>query len=397
MRKLNYDVKDLFCSLRLGFSIQRIWINGIGLLVSYVIYLLFTYFSLLISGYNFGTVWQKFGLLPCAFAVAVPWFVWFIYGFGLVLSIFCILLTNTAVARTSYMALRREMFYSWTQAFRFAKKKWMSISGALLTFVLMILIFVIASLVMGLIGRIPFIGEIGTAILSLIYLFAALVLLFIFATFFVGILLIPAILAAADEDALGSVFQSFSLTYNHPWRLGLYGVVVGILEIVGMLIFSITLKLSYTLFIKLFTLGMGDKILSLKSRALQIVDKSMPVVYGWMQKLPAGIGDFLYLQQGFTSPTALPEVQIISPFIFALFILFSAGIVLAYGEAVGNSGLTIMYIVLFQKKEGENLLEREDAELKEIEDENQIQVDEENNSKDEKVNFKSEENTLSED
>ena len=190
MKKLNFDVKDLFRSLRIGFSIQRIWINGIGLLVSYCIYLLFTYLSLLISGYSLGVLWQKFGLLPCAFAIAVPWYIWFIYGCGVCLSVFCILLTNTAVARTSYMALRHELFYTWTQAFRFAKKKWMSISGALLTFGLMILIFVISSFVMGLIGRIPFIGEIGTAIFSIIYLFAALVLLFIIAAFFIPLVFV---------------------------------------------------------------------------------------------------------------------------------------------------------------------------------------------------------------
>jgi hypothetical protein len=54
----------------------------------------------------------------------------------------------------------------------------------------------------------------------------------------VGLLLIPAVVAMADEDALSIIFQSLSLTYNYPWRIILYGFTIGIIEIFSILIFK---------------------------------------------------------------------------------------------------------------------------------------------------------------
>lgn len=369
MKNLHFDFRDLFRSMRLGFSIQRIWTNGIGLLVSYLVYLIFTYASLLIGGYRFSSVWDKFGLLPCAYSFSPPWYSMGIYWIGFILSIFLILITNTAVSRVTYMTLRNELFYSWRQAFKFAAKKWVSILGALLTFIFIILLFIVGGLVMGLLGRIPFIGELGTSLLALFYIFGALVLLFVSAAFVVGLFLIPAIIATADEDALGSVFQSFSLTYNHPWRLIGYGLITGVLELFSIFVFSWVLKIAYNTFVKIFSVGMGEKFLVIKTHALHLVDQALPPVYGWMQKLPSEIGDCLYLAQRATSTGSIPGVQAVSGFILAIFILFLVGIVFAYGEAVGNAGVTLLYIILYKKRESENLLEREDEELKEEEEE----------------------------
>jgi hypothetical protein len=318
---------------------------------------------LLITGYDFIFIWEKFGILPCAFAVPVSYYSSSIYWIGIIFSIFSILLTNTAVARLSFMTLRNELFYSWIMAFKFAFKKWVSISGALLTFIFLILGLIMGGLIMGLLGKIPFIGEIGIALFSLPLIFVSLILLFIITAFLVGLLLIPAIVALADEDALGIVFQSLSLTYNYPWQIIIYGFTIGILEIFSIFVFTFAIKLAYNIFIKLFSLSMGDQILSLKTNAIHIIDKFLPFLQGWIQQLPAGIGDFFYTNQYFNPATAVLDLPLISSLIFAVFILFSAGIVLAYGEAVGNAGLSIMYLVLHKKRMNENLLEHEDEEL----------------------------------
>jgi hypothetical protein len=51
-----------------------------------------------------------------------------------------------------------------------------------------------------------------------------------------------------------------------------------------------------------------------------------------------------------------------------IFLLFFGGIVVAYGEAIWNAGLTMTYIILYKNQEKENLLEREDEELQEEEE-----------------------------
>ena len=49
----------------------------------------------------------------------------------------------------------------------------------------------------------------------------------------------------------------------------------------------------------------------------------------------------------------------IAAYIFAIFMLLVGGSVISYGEAIRNSGFTILYKI----HEDENLLEREDEEL----------------------------------
>ncbi|MCK5455068.1 MAG: hypothetical protein KAJ16_11935, partial [Calditrichia bacterium] len=270
MKAYHFNYKDVFRAPRLAFSIQRIWINGTGFLLGYLIYLVFTYLSGIIGGYNCSYIWSKFGLLPCSFALSLPWTSMAIYLFGVALFGAIILLTNTAVSRAVYMSMRDELFYTWTQAYKFAYKKWISSVGAMLTFIFIIAFFVIAALVMGFIGRIPFVGELGTVLLTVPYIFAAMLLFFIIVAFIVAIFFVPAIIATSDEDALGGVFQSFSITYNQPWRIVLYSTLLFIVYEVGLFVFAGVLKISYNLLISLFTVGMGDKILQLQQQALYL-------------------------------------------------------------------------------------------------------------------------------
>ncbi len=369
MKELHFNFKDLFRAARLGFSLQRIWMNGIGLFTGYLLYIVFAYASLLLGGYSFGYVWSKVGLLPCAFVLPVPWYAMIVYILGLVGFIAFILLTNTAIARVVYMTLRDELFYTWTQAYKFALKKWISSLGSMITFVIIIAFFVIAALVMGFIGRIPLVGELGTALLTIPYIFSSLLLFFIVLAFGVAIFFVPAIIATSDEDALGGVFQSFSITFNQPWRIVIYTLIVGILEVVGFLLFVAALKISYIIFMELFRIGMGDKIVVIHRYALYVVDNALPSVQGWCQCLLGNFGQWLYLAAKHPVVAGAPGSVAISGYIMGIFFLLIGGAAIAYAEAVGNSGLTIIYIILYKIQEKENLLEREDDELKEEEEE----------------------------
>ncbi len=382
MKGFRFNYRDLFRAPRVAFSMQRIWVSGIGLLAGYLIYLVVTYLAMAVGGVSLSSVWFRHGLLPCAFAEALPWYAMLIYWIGVLLFLAVILLTNTAVSRVVYMVLRDELFYTWTQAYRFALKKWISVLGAMLTFLFMIAFFVIGALIMGYLGRIPYIGEIGTTLLTLPYIFAALLLLFISVVFVVGLFFVPAIIATSDEDALGGVFQSFSITFNQPWRLIVYSLIIGVLKSVGVFLFAAALKISYRIFIALFTVGMGEKLVQIKEYALALVDRAFPSMYGFFQALPMGLGNYVYLTHSHALQN-LPGTYVISGYIFAFFLILLAGTVVAYGAAIGNAGLTIIYVILYKLHEDENLLEREDEELKEEEEEEEESKEEEEEQEEE--------------
>jgi hypothetical protein len=369
MKQLHFNFKDIFRSARLAFSIQRIWLNGLGLLAGYLLFLIISYISLLTGGYDFSTIWGRLGLLPCAFAMVVPWYSILVYVLALLVFLAVILLTNTAVSRVVYMTLRDELFYTWIQALKFAWKKWISSLGAMLTFLFIIAFFVIGGLVLAFIGRIPFVGEIGTVLFTIPYIFAALLLFFICLSFGVALFFVPAILATSDEDALGGVFQSFSITFNQPWRILVYLTLLSLVYIAGVFIFGLVMKISYHIFLTLFSLGMGDKMVQLQQQALHVLDKALPVVYTWAHSLPGNIGGCIYLNNPHPMVSNMPFTIVLSGYVFGIFLLFLAGVVLAYGEAIMNSGLTIIYVILYKLQEKESLLEREDEELKEEEEE----------------------------
>jgi hypothetical protein len=369
MKQLHFNFKDIFRSARLAFSIQRIWLNGLGLLAGYLLYLIFSYISLLVAGYDFSTIWGRLGLLPCAFAMVVPWYSTLLYVFALLVFLAVILLTNTAVSRVVYMTLRDELFYTWNQALKFAWKKWISSLGAMLTFLFIIAFFVIGGLVMAFIGRIPFVGEIGTVLFTIPYIFAALLLFCICLSFGVALFFVPAILATSDEDALGGVFQSFSITFNQPWRILAYLSLLSLIYLFGILLFGLVMKISYHIFTILFSLGMGEKMVLVQQQALHVLDRALPAVYTWAHSLPGNIGGYIYLNNPHPMVPAMPFTVVLSGYIFGIFLLFLAGVVLAYGEAIMNSGLTIIYVILYKLQEKESLLEREDEELKEEEEE----------------------------
>ena len=366
--KLHFDVRDLFRAPRLAFSAQRIWINWLGLLAAYLMYLIFTYLSLLAAGRSLGKIWARFGLMPCTLAVNAPWYSRLIFLIGVAVAVAVILMVNTAVCRAVYMALRDEFFYTWRQAYRFALKKWVSILGAILTFLFMIAFFVLGALFMGLLGRIPYLGELGNTLLVIPYLFAALLLIFIILAFGVGLLLLPAIMATSDEDAVGGVFQSFSTTFNQPWRFLLYIGLSGMLEVAAFFVAALATKWAYLVFSGLFSIGMGQKFQALSETALHLMNQSLPALRDWLDLTFGQASEWIYFSHGHPALVSSGYPLFVAG-LFAFFLILMGGVVVSYAEATGNSALTLMYLILYKKQEGENLLERDDEELKEEEEE----------------------------
>jgi hypothetical protein len=375
--KLHFNYKDIVRAPRIAFRFQKIWINGIGLLSGYLIFLIFTYLSLLIEGNNLSSVWKNYGLLACSYSQLQNWFSLIVFFIGAASFFAIFLLTNTAVSRAIYMELRKEFFYTWRQAYKFAFRKWISVLGAILTFLFMIAFFIVGSFVVGFIGRIPFIGELGNFLLIIPYLLAALLLLFILIVTFVGVFLVPAIIATSNEDSLGGVFQSFSISYNQPWRLIIYSALSGLLEISGIIVFAFVLKKAYLLLEGLLTIGMGNKFQEISEHGFFFFDKALPQLYSWMQYLFGSFSEQIYL--GFHHiPITLSVSESIAAYIFAIFMILLGGSIISYGEAIRNGGFTILYVNLYKIHENENLLEREDEELiQEIEEKEEKEEGEE--------------------
>ena len=385
MVKLHFDYRDLFRSARLAFSIQRVWINFIGLFFGFLLYDVLTYVSFLTASKGFIPMWERFGLFPCLFGIGGPWYSWVIYAIGVLLLIAIVLLTNTAVSRAVYMNLKGETFYTWKEAFGFSLKRWGSVLAAPTAIIGIIVFFGVGAIIMGLLGRIPYVGELGTGLMTLFYMSSSLFVFFLILVLFVAFLFVPSIIATTDEDAFEAVFQSFSISTGQPWRIIAYGVVVAAIEILGFVILAWAVKEAFLIFNFLFLIGMGDKFSDLMNNGMALIQGWVYPTLNWIQYAFGDMSRYFYFARDFV-PKELSAVMQISAWFFAVLMGVVGGLIVSYAEAIGNSGLTLVYLIMRKHQDDENLLERKEEEEEESSEEEKT----EETPKDEKTEEKSE-------
>ncbi len=369
MVTLHFNFKDLFRAGRVAFSLQRVWINFFGLAVGYGVYLIFTYLSYLTAGKTFLAMWDRYGLFPCLFGNEYPWFSWVIFIIGTLLLVIMVLVTNTAVSRAVYMNLKGETFYTWKEAFKFAIKNMASILGAPVAIAGVMILFAIGALVMGLIGKIPYAGELITSTMTLIYMGAGLFIFFLGLVLAIALILVPSIIATTDEDGFEAVFQSFSLSTGQPVRLITYLFIVCAIEFLAFCLMAFSAKEAWFIYSDLFAISMGDKFIQIGQQAMYYAQYTLAASRPWIDYYLQDITGFVYFSKDFIPVADLSAWSSFCSYIFAILLLMVGGLVVAYAEATGNAGLTLMYLVMRQKHDGENLLERKEEEEDEFETE----------------------------
>lgn len=371
MTTLRFDYRDLFRSPRLAFSFQRLWIQFLGLLGGYIVYTLLTYAAFLIGGESLSDVWSRFGLMPCAFGMVLPWTSWVVFGLGLAAFILIWLITATAVSRATYMNLKGNTFYSWKEAIAFALKKTGSVAVTPIAILVILFIVSLGGVVVGLFGRIPVgIGDvlgIGISLLTPIWYAASIFLVFVALALGISLLLTPAILATTDDDAFEGIFQSFSILASQPWRLIVYEILIEVLSIVGFLVFAFFAKKAWGVMTTILMWGMGDKFSDISFSATNMVQNWVLPVVNWIRYF-LGESSSLFLFSHELTVVDLPVIASISSVILAVFVFLIGFFLVSYPFATFNAGNTLLFLILKKKKDDENLLERKDKEEETEED-----------------------------
>ncbi|MDZ7263438.1 MAG: hypothetical protein ONB16_02555 [candidate division KSB1 bacterium] len=367
MHQLRFDIRDILRAPRLALSLQRIWIQFLGVIVGFLGYLIMTYLSLLTAGVNLSVAWKKYGLLPCLLPESHRWYAIIIFAIGVLWLVGVYLISATAVARATYMVLKENHFYTWTEAFRFAFKKAASILMSPVAVILIIVMFLVGGAIIGLLGKIPFVGEFGLTLFTPVWFFSALLVVFFVIIFVLTLLLAPAIIATTDGDAFEVVFQSFSVLWNQPWRLVLYEALTGALSVAGLLVMAFLFKKAFIVMDRLFSATMGGDYVNISAQALYVLNVLLIHSVTWANALLKNWAGQFYFNREF-DPLSLPHgYQYAAAYIFAFWLLLLGATVVAYGLATLNVGTTISYVVLRKKKDDENLLERKDYEEEEEE------------------------------
>lgn len=371
MTVLRFDFRDIFRSARLAFSLQRLWIQSLGLLIGYLGYFIFTYVAIIASGISFDVVWSRYGLLPHIGEYNFMWYSDILFGIGLFIFLVSWLITSTAVARAVYMNLKGFSFYSWKDAFKFAFGKKGSLIAVPISIFAIALFTGLGGYIVGLFGKIPYAGELGVSLFSVIWFAVSIFLVFILLAGGVSFLLTPAILATTDDDAFEGIFQSFSTMYSQPWRLIIYEVILIFVSLLGFLCLAFFSKQAWKLMTVILALGMGDKYIDLSFSASYFLQNLVSPAIIWSKALLGDYASYFFFARNFV-PIELHSTMAVSSRVVALFLVFIGGYILSYPLAIFNTGNSLIFLILKKKKDDENLLERKD---REEEDEEIIESD----------------------
>ena len=369
MLKLKFDCRDIFKAPRAAFSLQRLWIQLFGMSIGYVIYVAASYLGLVLAGYELKAAWSQFGLLPCLFSAgdAFPWYSWLVAGVGSLLLFFIYLVTNTAVSRAVYMTSKGNSFYTWKESFAFSFRKIWSLLLTPIAMIVIIGIMVIGAWFIGLLGKIPFVGELGVSLFSVLWLGSSLLILFFAVVTVVAVVLLPSVLATTDEDAFEAIFQSLSIVWGQPLRLIFFEALIVVISVLAMGVFAFFLKEALALMNMLFTMFMGGDYANFANNGQALLQSWTLQAQNIIAAVYQGCSSYIYFSRDFIliPASGLPVSVVIASFVFAVNLLVVAGAVMSYGISTFTAGTTLAFIVLKYNKDEENLLQRTDAEEEE--------------------------------
>lgn len=384
--KLYFDVRDIFRAPRLALSGKKIFIFTLAGVIGYAAFWLLAYFAMAVSGIGLGTGWEQYGLYPFMGCSSLTIFGKLLYWAGTLILFYAISLGCTAVARVTYKQLKGDEFYSAGDAFKYVKKHWHPVIFTWISFVLILLFFLIGAAVFALFGYIPFIGEFLFVLPYLLYFFGSLFTVYTAVVFLISFIYTPAIVAVYEEDTMGAVFQSYSITWSQPWRIVLYHAVLLPIAMVGIHLFKFFWVASYKLVNVVFGMDWFHSIFGLEwftsGKLANITNWAWNAVNPFA--LCADKTDHCYGTTHICSswsfctwfdmstvPTniVLSGTEYAAGVILAIFLFLLMVSVISYGLSIFSVGEVLMFVIFKKKTDDDNLLERKDEEELEDEDE----------------------------
>jgi len=366
VQKFYFDIRDIFRAPRLALSGKKLFIQASGLVCGYVGFLILTYIAHLLSDRRLSEIWGSFGLFPVydfSFRGFFPWLI-FVIGCGWFISIF--LLSNAAVGKLTYEQLKGDEFYSTKDSVKFLKKNWKTVLLSPLSILALVIILLICGVIIGLLGKIPYLGELGLGIFYGIPIFVvALFTAYTLFIFFLALLMTPAIVATTKEDVFEIIVQLFSSIWSQPWRYFVYTGLSGLLAKLGAFVFGYFCFRGVQLVNWSVGILMKDKLSEIIEGALGYLTVPSSILYFFSNIFPGIRFAYLIPEPGWGA--GLNWSKGIAAFLIGITFILIIFVVVSYALATLSVGQTLTYIILRKKKDDENLLEKKTEEEEEEE------------------------------
>jgi len=359
---LHFNYKDVFRAGRLGFSAKKMWLAFLGLLIAFAGYSVLSYLAFIVGGVEIGEVWNTYRLVPMS-PTGLPWFSWVIWIIGILWWICIALLAGVAISKITYEQLKGDEFFEIKEAMKFALKSGKSAILAPLVLILFMIALIVMGLILALITWIPYFGQLFFAVMAIPTFAVCLFIIYLMIVTVVCLIIGPSIVGETGNDTFDTLFESFSVINDQPWRFITYEILLKAVTIIGVgLLGFFTAK---AIFLGQDVIGLivpMEKLNNILENAAYYVKITVPLI------LPESYHNLVssYLNWIGTPNLLFPTEYVtayeswagaISSFILGIIYYLIILFVMSLGAAIFWSGNTVIFTVLVKKKDDKNLLE----------------------------------------
>lgn len=353
MYDLHAGLSDVFISLKLGWSLRKMSVTLRSMIICWLIYIVFSYAALMLTASSralgFVNLFRYFELFPLFPSEFGGTWQYGIYGLGIVLSIFYIMETGTAVARSTFEDICGKKDVSIKELKRFARSSRWTIILSVVLLGLVFLVFPVSIMLWSLTARIPLFGFIIIAVTSIPMFVWGLSGVAVFFVFIFGFFMVPAILACTEYDSTSTVIEMFILVLLHPFRFFMFELASGIMTILSAMFLSVFACVSM-IYLYIINMGLiGDSFYTLVCASI----KHIPGVSSLFVFISAFWGKYNTMKDIlFPVETLSLSAQYIAGWILGLSLIFIILWILSYSFATLCSSQVITYIALRKQNDG---------------------------------------------
>lgn len=358
MEQFQFNFTDILRFSRKAFSVRRIGIHLIGILLAYLVYELLFYLILYIAeGEKIQEYWNTFGLLPVlpfesgVFTPLISTTLWI----GLILFAFIFYLSSTMTSKITIEQLRGDEYYSVGDSFKFLQHHWKTVIGSFLGLLFILTFTFMIPLSVGLLGKIPIIGKtilvVSSFFMPLAIIFGLLIA-YIIAVIITGLFLVPAVISTTNADSFETIYQLFAVLWNQPWRFIGYGLLLIILKLMFVPIWGIFCLIGFI--VLLFPIHYLHPT---------YIEQALGNANLWLGESLQKLSSLFYsdvntiIGINVSQDPILTTSATISGILITLTVIGIAGVIIAYLFSIASVGTTVIYTIIRKRIDGLNLIE----------------------------------------
>ena len=338
-----------------ALSAKQIALMTAALLGGLIAYNIFSYLALIVQGDSFSSVYSAFGFFsfePRVYAGLIPKLV---FWAGACVALYVTMLGMFAVAAINVESIRGNRFFSARDAIRFTFARAGQLARAEIAILVFVLFIVFLFFLLGLIVRIPFLGEWFYAVFFVIPNFiVALFTVFIIFVVILSVILLPAVAAAERRgETFAVILETFSTIIRLPLRWGCYTAFTLVAAKLCSFVYAYFCYRAVQFMTAATSLGGGDKVPDLVKSGLTNLPVRSDLVYQITNVFPG-------VRWGFDIPPgSIWSTDSAAAHVVAFMLLVVITTILGYGLAIVAAGQARSYAVLKYYKDGYKLSDEE--------------------------------------